>query len=221
MSTIAGLTPAASPGHPLPGHPSPGPPLGSHHLGDGTRARVLEAALGLFAVNSFAGTSLQMIADAVGVTKAAVYHHFKTRDDILTAVIEPASRELQAAIEIARHRRGTTAQAESMLTAFVEVTIRHRALIALTFTDAGVTNAIGSSEDVNHLLSQLMKLLTGHQSPPESEVNATLAVTGLACAASSGLLHHLSDEVLLEQLNDAGRRILNLRRHHRPPTPHR
>jgi AcrR family transcriptional regulator len=84
MPITAGLQPA----------PSAAPPSTAPHLTEGTRARLLESALNLFAINSFAGTSLQMIADNVGVTKAAVYHHFKTRDEILAAVIEPAVVEV-------------------------------------------------------------------------------------------------------------------------------
>ena len=59
--------------------------------------RVLDAALSLIADNGVGGTSLQMIADAVGVTKAAVYHQFKTKDEIVLAVAErgvPEAAEL-------------------------------------------------------------------------------------------------------------------------------
>ena len=47
---------------------------------------MLDAALALFADNGVSGTSLQMIADAVGITKAAVYHQFRTKEQIVLAV---------------------------------------------------------------------------------------------------------------------------------------
>ncbi|MCK5753751.1 MAG: helix-turn-helix transcriptional regulator, partial [Mycobacterium sp.] len=40
-----------------------------------TRDRLTAAAVELFTRHSFAGTSLQMIADELGFTKAAIYHH--------------------------------------------------------------------------------------------------------------------------------------------------
>ena len=40
------------------------------------QTRIIEAALVLFAEHGISGTSLQMIADAIGVTKAAVYHQY-------------------------------------------------------------------------------------------------------------------------------------------------
>ena len=52
------------------------------------QTRILVAALDLFADHGVSGTSLQMIADAIGVTKAAVYHQFKTKDEIIISVTE-------------------------------------------------------------------------------------------------------------------------------------
>jgi AcrR family transcriptional regulator len=57
--------------------------------GSGGQQRVLEAALDLFAEHGVSGTSLQMIADRMGVTKAAVYHQFRTKEEIVFAVIDP------------------------------------------------------------------------------------------------------------------------------------
>ena len=48
------------------------------------QGRVIDAALDLFAEHGVGGTSLQMIADEIGVTKAAVYHQFKTKEQIVS-----------------------------------------------------------------------------------------------------------------------------------------
>jgi AcrR family transcriptional regulator len=42
------------------------------------QTRVIAAALELFSRNGVGGTSLQMIADEIGVTKAAIYYQYKT-----------------------------------------------------------------------------------------------------------------------------------------------
>ncbi len=42
-----------------------------------------------------------MIADAIGVTKAAVYHQFKTKDEIVLAVAQAELANLEAAIDAA------------------------------------------------------------------------------------------------------------------------
>lgn len=65
------------------------------------RTRVLDAALDLIATHGVSGTSLQMIADAVGITKAAVYHQFRTKEQIVIAVTERELGRLAPALEAA------------------------------------------------------------------------------------------------------------------------
>ena len=43
-------------------------------------------ALDLFTEQGFDGTSLRQIAEQLGVTKAALYYHFESKDDILLAL---------------------------------------------------------------------------------------------------------------------------------------
>jgi AcrR family transcriptional regulator len=187
---------------------------------ENTRDRLLHEALRLFALHSFAGTSLQMIADNLGVTKAAIYHHFKTRDDILTAVVSPALDELREVIRAAQAQRGAGAQADKLLTGFVELTVRHRMLIAMIGTDPGVTHALTAHhEDLALLFGQPMDLLRGLSPSSAGEINASLALAGIACTASSPLLAHLDDETLSQHLLAAGRRILGLRPRRTATTP--
>lgn len=59
-----------------------------------TRERILEVASELFTEQGYDGTSLREIAERLGFTKAALYYHFKSKDDLLRALLEPAT-ELQ------------------------------------------------------------------------------------------------------------------------------
>jgi AcrR family transcriptional regulator len=51
-----------------------------------TRERILDVALDLFTEQGYDGTSLREIAEQLGVTKAALYYHFESKDDILMAL---------------------------------------------------------------------------------------------------------------------------------------
>jgi AcrR family transcriptional regulator len=51
-----------------------------------TRERILDAALDLFIEKGFDKTSLREIAEQLGVSKAALYYHFASKDDILMAL---------------------------------------------------------------------------------------------------------------------------------------
>jgi AcrR family transcriptional regulator len=51
-----------------------------------TRERILSVALDLFTEQGYDGTSLRQIAEQLGVTKAALYYHFESKEDILMAL---------------------------------------------------------------------------------------------------------------------------------------
>ncbi|MFT4088042.1 MAG: helix-turn-helix domain-containing protein [Gordonia sp. (in: high G+C Gram-positive bacteria)] len=61
---------------------------------------ILDAAAELFAASGFAKTSTRAIAEAVGIRQASLYHHFKTKNDILdellTSTVEPPLSFAQA-----------------------------------------------------------------------------------------------------------------------------
>jgi AcrR family transcriptional regulator len=50
------------------------------------RERILDVALDLFIAQGYDGTSLREIAEQLGVTKAALYYHFESKEDILMAL---------------------------------------------------------------------------------------------------------------------------------------
>lgn len=53
-----------------------------------TRERIISVAMELFAQRGYGGTSLREIADQLGVTKAAIYYHFHTKEDIAQIIVE-------------------------------------------------------------------------------------------------------------------------------------
>jgi AcrR family transcriptional regulator len=61
-----------------------------------TRSRILAAARELFAEHGYAGTSMRDLAEALGMTKAALYYHFPGKAQILLALVEPLLDELEA-----------------------------------------------------------------------------------------------------------------------------
>jgi AcrR family transcriptional regulator len=64
--------------------------------GQDTRQRILEIALRLFTEQGYDGTSLREIADELGVTKAALYYHFRTKEEILQSLMATLQEELRA-----------------------------------------------------------------------------------------------------------------------------
>lgn len=79
----------------------PGRPRSQQPSRPGATARdeILDAAAELFTTQGFANTSTRSIADAVGIRQSSLYHHFKTKDDILEDLLEGT---VLAGLEFAR-----------------------------------------------------------------------------------------------------------------------
>ncbi|MET4661624.1 TetR/AcrR family transcriptional regulator [Streptomyces fungicidicus] len=69
-----------------------------------TRQRIQDVALELFAEQGYEKTSLREIAERLDVTKAALYYHFKTKEEILVGIFEDLSRPMEDLIEWGRQQ---------------------------------------------------------------------------------------------------------------------
>jgi AcrR family transcriptional regulator len=175
-----------------------------------TRTRLIEAAVGLFTRYSFAGTSLQMIADELGFTKAAIYHHFRSREQLLAAVLEPILGELRIIVEAAEARRTPHARAEHMLSGYAALAVRNRGLVAVLAADPSVATVLAERAEWGELIKRQLALLADVDPGPAGEVKAAMVFAGMAGAVGpTGA--NLDDDVLREHLVDAGRRTLGLR----------
>src|SRR5437762_11633700 len=67
-----------------------------------TRSRVQKVALELCAEQGYEKTSLREIAERLGVTKAALYYHFKSKEDIVHSFTDDYFAELDALLDWAK-----------------------------------------------------------------------------------------------------------------------
>ncbi|MFE4328171.1 TetR/AcrR family transcriptional regulator [Streptomyces sp. NPDC056831] len=67
-----------------------------------TRQRIQDVALELFAEQGYEKTSLREISERLDVTKAALYYHFKTKEDILASIFDDLNRPVEELIEWGR-----------------------------------------------------------------------------------------------------------------------
>ena len=60
-----------------------------------TKEKILDAALTLFAENGYDGTSVEQIANIVGIKAPSLYKHYKGKEDILNALIDSAEERYE------------------------------------------------------------------------------------------------------------------------------
>ena len=74
------------------------------------RREIIEAAAHLFEEKGFSRTSTQDIADAVGILKGSLYHHIKSKEDLLNWIIEEVHYHLEANVQSTRAAAGSPAE---------------------------------------------------------------------------------------------------------------
>ncbi|MGI5427661.1 TetR/AcrR family transcriptional regulator [Streptomyces sp. CA-179760] len=80
-----------------------------------TRQRIQDVALGLFAEQGYEKTSLREIAERLDVTKAALYYHFKTKEEILVSIFEDLTQPIEDLIEWGRQQPHTLATKQEIV----------------------------------------------------------------------------------------------------------
>ena len=100
---------------------------------------ILDRAAALFARHGFEHTSLQAVADAVGLSKAGLLHHFRTKDALHEAVLALADTLGQRVLDQVRDLPLGTARDRRALETLVDVALAHPGVVALLL--APVTQA--------------------------------------------------------------------------------
>ncbi|MDI1436860.1 TetR/AcrR family transcriptional regulator [Polyangium sorediatum] len=176
-----------------------------------TRSRLLDAALKLFSKHGLEGTSMQMIADALGVTKAALYYHFKSKDEIIEAVALPALQEMEQILDAARTKRSRGAQIDHALSGFVDLIVRERTLIRLFNSDPGlrrlVNQTLQAPRDEN-LNTKMKTVFAGADPSLADAITMHVMSAGLAMAGGAPEFAAIDDDTLRQHLLDLGKRLL-------------
>ncbi|MEB3979937.1 helix-turn-helix domain containing protein [Mycobacterium sp. 663a-19] len=173
------------------------------------RTRVLDAALDLIAEHGASGTSLQMIADAVGITKAAVYHQFRTKDQIVLAVSEREfSRLLPALEEAEAHGDGPEAR-DALLVRMVEMAVRDRQLVRTLQFDPVVVRLLAEHEPLRRFMDRVYRVLLGNAGL-DGRIEAAMFSGAISSAVMHPLVADIDDETLIDRLTELSRRLLGL-----------
>jgi AcrR family transcriptional regulator len=172
------------------------------------QTRVVTAALELFARHGVGGTSLQMIADEIGVTKAAVYHQYKTKDEIILAAAEAELARLEAVIDAAETESSPKRARDALITGMVDLAVDRRRTTSIILSDPVIVGFFAEHETFREVMHRLRRLLIGDDAGPEARVR-----TAMLIAATSGAVMHpfvvgLDDDILRAELLRLARRFL-------------
>lgn len=172
--------------------------------------RTLRAALELFAEHGVSATSYQMIADTVGVTKGAIYHQFKTKDELVVAVAELELSRLEDALAAAESLDCRDEAREFLLNRVIDHAVDHRRAANTLQFDPVLVRLLSEHKPFQSFIERLYGMLVGDE--PGSDTQVRLAA--LTCVVGGTVAHPLvaglDDNTLRRELLDTARKIIGL-----------
>jgi AcrR family transcriptional regulator len=171
--------------------------------------RVIASALDLFADHGVGGTSLQMIADHLGVTKAAVYHQFRTKEAIVVAVATTELVGLEAALETAEAADSDQAAREALLHKLIGLAVEQRRAVATLQNDPVIVRFLTENEPFQSMWARLYAVLLGDAVIDASTlVQVALLSAAIAGAVGHPFVRHLDDATLEAELLAIARKLV-------------
>lgn len=142
-----------------------------------TRGRIQVIALELFAEQGYEKTSLREIAERLGVTKAALYYHFRTKDDIVASLFADFRDRVDEIIEWAGDQEMTDALRADVVRRYAGLLAgQGSAMIAFVQGNQSAVRDLESSGDLLERFRALSNLLSAADAPLKVRLKQALAL---------------------------------------------
>jgi AcrR family transcriptional regulator len=166
--------------------------------------RIVLAARELFVEHGVAATSLQMIADAIGVTKAAVYHQFRTKHDIVVASAEYEVDALEEALDVAEAEPERTKALDLLIEKAVDLAVRRRREVISLQGDPVMLSVLLEDNRFRAVTLRYLRFVVGGESP-EARVRAAVLSVAIGRTVTNPLVLDIDDETLRTTLYEVVR----------------
>ena len=147
-----------------------------------------------------------MIADAIGVTKAAVYHQFKTKEQIVIALTERELGGLEEALEAAE--ADPSRARELLLDRVIDVAIERRGAASTLQFDPVIVRLLADHLPFQQFIQRLYSVLVG-DAGDDRRVLAAMLSGAIAVGVVHPLVADVDDETLRSQLRRITGRLVD------------
>jgi AcrR family transcriptional regulator len=157
-------------------------------------AGILDKAAALFARRGFSKTSIQDVADAVGLSKAGLLHHFLSKDALYAAVLDRAGAVGAQLLDAVSDLPPGRARDRVVLEAMVDIALAHPGLVSLLLTPVLAGDGDERSAETEATGAQALQAFGVDPAAPVSErsIRVTGALGALAVLALAANHHNQS-----------------------------
>jgi AcrR family transcriptional regulator len=172
------------------------------------QTRIVTAALTLFEQHGVSGTSLQMIADAVGVTKAAVYHQFRTKEAIVVAAVEMELGRLEEALDAADASGRDQRAVETLLTQVIDLAVGRRRMVSTLQHDPVIARLLAEHKPFQQFMERFFRAMLGGKNDPTARLRVAMLASAIGGAVTHPLVTDFDDATLRTELIHLTRQFL-------------
>lgn len=144
----------------------------------GTRERIKAVALELFTEQGYEKTSLREIAERLNVTKAALYYHFKSKDDIVASFVEDRLEQMDALTAWADSQPATLATRRALISRYADTMFGGDMPSVMRFFEQNQTvlKSLSSGQQMRGRMMRLASALCRGDDSPAAQLRATLSL---------------------------------------------
>ncbi|MBO9524338.1 MAG: TetR/AcrR family transcriptional regulator [Nocardioidaceae bacterium] len=154
----------------------------------GTRDRILDAALALFAEKGYEATSMREIAEQLGITKPALYYHFDSKEDIVRALLADIETQVDALVAWTKAQPPGPDLRRQVLERWTDIMQAH-GITAFKFVVANRQVVHEISPDRSGMVAcmhELYRLLAGPEASVEEQLRVRIALMSVNMAGIVG-----------------------------------
>ena len=144
-----------------------------------TMQKILQLALELFNERGYEGTSMRNVAERMGVTTAALYYHFRSKDDILISLVRPILERTDALLTSSRSAANSSEARRALLGSYLDLLLDCRDLYRFLGRDVGALNRQAIGARIEEQERRLRVLLVGSQAKGKAHIRAMASMGAL------------------------------------------
>jgi AcrR family transcriptional regulator len=166
----------------------------------GTRKRILDAALALFAEKGYEATSMREIAEQLGITKPALYYHFDSKEDIVRSLLADIEAKVDELVAWTRSQPAGPDLRRQVLERWTDIMQAH-GITAFRFVVANRQVVHEISPDRSGMvacLHELYRLLAGPEASVEEQLRVRIALMSVNMAGMVGAGIDAPEEEILQ-----------------------
>ncbi|MFE9626954.1 TetR/AcrR family transcriptional regulator [Streptomyces sp. NPDC006527] len=157
-----------------------------------TRQRIQDVALELFAEQGYEKTSLREIAERLEVTKAALYYHFKTKEEIIVSIFADLTKPIENLIEWGKDQPHTLETKRDILRRYSQILTDAAPLFRFMQENQATVRELRIGDSFKDRMSGLRDIIIDPDAPLADQVRCVSALITLH--AGMHFLHDLDGD---------------------------